>query len=259
MRKTFRCVAAAVMAGGLMTQARSAPASKVGRIAVGSAAELCPAKASLPAAAKRFLLMQLALSPVEAGEAGLHIYQGRNLDRELDDFSPTELAAQHKLLLAGQQCFTRFDSRKLSAEDAVDLPATCSHIRCMASIATWSWSRPFSRTPPSSSSAPGASPVTPAHWHFSSHNSGEQSRHAGAHRFRGIRRRTRYPGALAQCRPAPLVPRKRPPSRAAYDADEHRPLQRARRRVASLHHLLTRAEFSNSFTTFVILNVNEVE
>jgi uncharacterized protein (DUF885 family) len=121
MRKTFRCVAAAVMAGGLMTQARSAPASKVGRIAVGSAAELCPAKASLPAAAKRFLLMQLALSPVEAGEAGLHIYQGRNLDRELDDFSPTELAAQHKLLLAGQQCFTRFDSRKLSAEDAVDL------------------------------------------------------------------------------------------------------------------------------------------
>jgi uncharacterized protein (DUF885 family) len=79
------------------------------------------AKASLPAAAKRFLLMQLALSPVEAGEAGLHIYQGRNLDRELDDFSPTELAAQHKLLLAGQQCFTRFDSRKLSAEDAVDL------------------------------------------------------------------------------------------------------------------------------------------
>jgi len=138
-------------------------------------------------------------------------------------------------------------------------PATRSHIRCMASIATWSWSRPFSRTPPSSSSAPGASPVTPAHWHFSSHNSGEQSRHAGAHRFRGIRRRTRYPGALAQCRPAPLVPRKRPPSRAAYDADEHRPLQRARRRVASLHHLLTRAEFSNSFTTFVILNVNEVE
>ena len=67
------------------------------------------------------LLMQLALSPVEAGEAGLHIYQGRNLDRELDDFSPTGLAAQHKLLLAGQQCFTRFDSRKLSAEDAVDL------------------------------------------------------------------------------------------------------------------------------------------
>lgn len=88
-----------------------------------SAAELCPAGegATLQAVAKRFLLAQLAMSPAEAGEAGLHSYQGRNLDRELDDVSPAALAAQHNLLLAGRQCFARFAGQKLSAEDSVDL------------------------------------------------------------------------------------------------------------------------------------------
>ena len=75
----------------------------------------------LPVLAKRFLLAQLALSPVEAGAAGLHSYEGRNLDREMDDFSPTALAAQHKLLVDGQRCFAGFNAATLPAEDAVDL------------------------------------------------------------------------------------------------------------------------------------------
>jgi uncharacterized protein (DUF885 family) len=116
MRMTFRCVVVAMMAGALMAPAQST-------IAHNSAAELCPAndRSPLPVVAKRFLLAQLALSPVEAGEAGLHSYEGRNLDREMDDFSPAALAAQHKLLLVGQQCFARFNEKALPAEDAVDL------------------------------------------------------------------------------------------------------------------------------------------
>jgi len=43
-----------MMAGGLMAQAKSASSNKIGRTAVGSARELCPAKDSLPTVAKRF-------------------------------------------------------------------------------------------------------------------------------------------------------------------------------------------------------------
>ena len=103
-----------MLAGGLMAQASGSAVH---------AAELCPAKdrSPLPVLAKRFLLAQLALTPVEASASGLHSYEGRNLDREMDDFSPASLAAQHTLLVEAQQCFARFDERKLPAEDAVDL------------------------------------------------------------------------------------------------------------------------------------------
>ena len=111
---TPKGLALAMLAGGLMVQASNAAASPQ---------ELCPAsdRSPLPVMAKRFLLAQLALSPVEAAAAGLHSYEGRNLDREMDDFSPASLEAQHKLLLEGQRCFARFNERSLSAEDAVDL------------------------------------------------------------------------------------------------------------------------------------------
>jgi uncharacterized protein (DUF885 family) len=110
---------ALAMVAGLMAQAQNAPVPQV----AASAATLCPAndRSALPVMAKRFLLAQLALSPVEAAAAGLHSYEGRNLDREMDDFSPAALAAQHKLLLEGQRCFARFNERSLPAEDAVDL------------------------------------------------------------------------------------------------------------------------------------------
>ncbi|HZD76278.1 MAG TPA: DUF885 domain-containing protein [Acidobacteriaceae bacterium] len=122
MRMLFRYAALAAVTAGFVMQARAdALTNNV------DASQLCPTndQSPLPVLAKRFLLAQLALSPVEAAAAGLHTYEGRNgevnLDREMDDFSPASLEAQHKLLLDGQRCFARFDERSLPAEDAVDL------------------------------------------------------------------------------------------------------------------------------------------
>ena len=88
---------ALAMVAGLMAQAQNAPVPQVAP----SAATLCQAndRSALPVVAKRFLLAQLALSPVEAAAAGLHSYEGRNLDREMDDFSPASLEAQHIMMV----------------------------------------------------------------------------------------------------------------------------------------------------------------
>jgi uncharacterized protein (DUF885 family) len=69
--------------------------------------------------ANRLLLAQLALAPVEANQVGLHEYQGRSLDDQLDDQSPAAIAAGRALLKAGQACFA--GSRNLPPEDNADL------------------------------------------------------------------------------------------------------------------------------------------
>src|SRR6185437_2410835 len=69
--------------------------------------------------ANRLLLAQLALQPVEAGQIGLHLYEGKSLDDELDDYSPAALKEQRALLTAGRACFQQY--RNLSPEDNADL------------------------------------------------------------------------------------------------------------------------------------------
>jgi hypothetical protein len=68
---------------------------------------------------QRFVLDQLALSPVEAGQTGYHQHNGVSLDTQLDDSSPQSIATERSLLLAGQECFAAISG--LSAEDAADL------------------------------------------------------------------------------------------------------------------------------------------
>ncbi|HST77653.1 MAG TPA: hypothetical protein VLN58_04105, partial [Verrucomicrobiae bacterium] len=69
--------------------------------------------------ANRLVLAELALQPVEANQIGLHEYQGKSLDDQLDDYSPAGVAAARELLTAGRACFNSY--KNLPAEDNVDL------------------------------------------------------------------------------------------------------------------------------------------
>ena len=69
--------------------------------------------------ANRLVMAELALQPVEAGQQGLHVYQGKSLDEQLDDFSPAALQEQRALLTAARTCFENY--KKLSPEDNADL------------------------------------------------------------------------------------------------------------------------------------------
>jgi hypothetical protein len=70
--------------------------------------------------AQEFLLAQLALSPVEATQAGYHSHRGVSLDALLDDAAPQSIRAQHQLLEEAQRCFASFP-KDLSPEDEADL------------------------------------------------------------------------------------------------------------------------------------------
>ena len=69
--------------------------------------------------ANRLVLAQLALTPVEANQIGLHEYEGKSLDDQLDDFSPAALAQAGALLKAGRSCFDSY--KNLAPEDNADL------------------------------------------------------------------------------------------------------------------------------------------
>ena len=69
--------------------------------------------------ANRLVLAQLALQPVEANQIGLHEYQGKSLDDQLDDYSPAGVAAAREVLTAGRTCFGGY--KNLSPEDNADL------------------------------------------------------------------------------------------------------------------------------------------
>ncbi|HEY0794141.1 MAG TPA: DUF885 domain-containing protein [Acidisarcina sp.] len=82
---------------------------------------LCqPTAAGFEDTAQRFLLAQLALSPVEATQAGYHSHLSKSLDSQLDDASPETLLAQRHLLESGQKCLASFPAT-LSPEDNVDM------------------------------------------------------------------------------------------------------------------------------------------
>ena len=65
-----------------------------------------------------FMKESLALSPVSASQAGYHRHKGRELDPELDDFSPASIAAQRKFYAAWQQRLASVHD--LAPEDAAD-------------------------------------------------------------------------------------------------------------------------------------------
>ncbi|HEX5432795.1 MAG TPA: DUF885 family protein, partial [Candidatus Angelobacter sp.] len=69
--------------------------------------------------ANRLVLAQLALTPVEANQIGLHQYEGKSLDDQLDDYSPAALDEARALLKAGRSCFDSYKS--LAPEDNADL------------------------------------------------------------------------------------------------------------------------------------------
>jgi uncharacterized protein (DUF885 family) len=68
--------------------------------------------------ANRFILAGLRYQPVEATQAGYH-GDGNVLDTELDDASPTTIAAQRALLIAGKICFSA--AKATTPEDVADL------------------------------------------------------------------------------------------------------------------------------------------
>jgi len=69
--------------------------------------------------ANRLVLAELALQPVEANQIGLHEYQGKSLDDQLDDYSSAGVAAARELLTAGRACFNGY--KNLPPEDNADL------------------------------------------------------------------------------------------------------------------------------------------
>lgn len=71
------------------------------------------------AKANRLLLAELALYPVEANQLGLHEYEGKSLDDQLDDYSPAAVEASRRLLNSGRTCFDGY--KNLPPEDNVDL------------------------------------------------------------------------------------------------------------------------------------------
>src|SRR5947208_2881136 len=60
----------------------------------------------------------VALSPVSASQSGYHRHKGRELDPELDDFSPASIAAQRKFYAGWQQRLA--SATELAHEDAAD-------------------------------------------------------------------------------------------------------------------------------------------
>lgn len=80
---------------------------------------VCDSKVFLKTA-EQFALAQLALTPVEATQAGYHSHNGKSLDSQLDDASPQTLRANRELVEEGQRCFASFPPN-LPLEDATDL------------------------------------------------------------------------------------------------------------------------------------------
>lgn len=68
-----------------------------------------------------FVHTTLAFSPATATGAGLHQYQKRNLDDELDDLSPASLDKQRRYYEEFQARLGRLDARALTPEGRVDL------------------------------------------------------------------------------------------------------------------------------------------
>jgi len=77
--------------------------------------------AGLSQLSQEFVDTTLSFSPSAATAAGLHQYQGKNLDDQLDDMSTAALARQQNFYQDFSNRLTKLDTTKLSAEDRADL------------------------------------------------------------------------------------------------------------------------------------------
>ena len=72
--------------------------------------------------ASEFVYSTLAFSPVAATAAGLHRYQGRDLDRQLDDMSPANIDQQRQYYLRfRERLLNKVKPEALSAQSRADL------------------------------------------------------------------------------------------------------------------------------------------
>jgi uncharacterized protein (DUF885 family) len=69
---------------------------------------------------EEFVYTTLAFSPVAATSAGLHRYDGKNLDQLLDDISPAAFDRQRRFYHSFQERLEKLKRESLSAEDQAD-------------------------------------------------------------------------------------------------------------------------------------------
>lgn len=79
------------------------------------------AKANVESLTREFVESSLALSPTSATAAGLHQYQGRKLDEELDDLSPAGIRLTRDHLLRWRNRLAGLDLPTLNAEERADI------------------------------------------------------------------------------------------------------------------------------------------
>jgi uncharacterized protein (DUF885 family) len=70
---------------------------------------------------EEFVHTTLSFSPSAATSAGLHAYDGKNLDESLDDISPATLAKQQRFYESVRNRLKNIDPAGLSAEDRADM------------------------------------------------------------------------------------------------------------------------------------------
>ena len=80
----------------------------------------CGSKENFSELAEQFVYGSLAQSPVAATAAGLHKYEGNNLDQMLDDVSNAGIDRQRKFYQRFRQRLARIRRDRLSAEDQTD-------------------------------------------------------------------------------------------------------------------------------------------
>jgi uncharacterized protein (DUF885 family) len=79
------------------------------------------ASEGLPSLSEEFVYTVLSFSPSAATSVGLHQYQNRNLDDQLDDLSPAKLDEQRRFYLRFRDRLAKLDAGSLPAEDRADL------------------------------------------------------------------------------------------------------------------------------------------
>jgi uncharacterized protein (DUF885 family) len=70
--------------------------------------------------AQEFVSTTLAFSPVNASATGYHEHQGQDLDKMLDDFSPTALDRQRQFYLGFEERLKKVDPAQYGVEDRAD-------------------------------------------------------------------------------------------------------------------------------------------
>jgi len=76
--------------------------------------------ANFPKMAEEFVYSSLALSPVNASGQGLHVWNGRNFDGQLDDVSFGAINSEREFFTGFHKRLEGVDKASLSPEDRAD-------------------------------------------------------------------------------------------------------------------------------------------